>query len=87
MGVEICLLRYEKNVDWGCYNIDKGTEENMWMQEEMSMERTRLHNKESHNLYASRNMISVSKWRRMIWAGHVARMGMRICTEYWSENL
>jgi hypothetical protein len=34
----------------------------------------RLHNKELHNLYASPNIIRVSKSSRMEWAGHVVRM-------------
>jgi hypothetical protein len=34
----------------------------------------RLHNEEIHNLYASPNMVSVIKPRRMTLAGHVARM-------------
>jgi hypothetical protein len=35
----------------------------------------RLHNEELHNLYASSNTIRVIKSTRMIWTGHVARMG------------
>jgi hypothetical protein len=39
----------------------------------------RLHNEELHKFYASQNIIRVMKSRRMIWTGHVARMGaMRI---------
>jgi hypothetical protein len=34
----------------------------------------RLHNEEVHNLYASPNIIRVSKLRRMRWAEHVSRM-------------
>jgi hypothetical protein len=34
-----------------------------------------LHNEELRNSYASPNIISVIKSRRMRWAGHVARMG------------
>jgi len=34
----------------------------------------RLHNKELHKLYASPNIISVNRLRRMIWAGHIACM-------------
>jgi hypothetical protein len=34
----------------------------------------RLHNEELYNLYASQNVIRVIKSRRMICAGHVARM-------------
>jgi hypothetical protein len=35
----------------------------------------KLHNEELHNLYSSPNIIRIIKWRRMRWAGHVARMG------------
>jgi hypothetical protein len=34
-----------------------------------------LHNEELHNLYSSPSIIRIIKSRRMIWAGHVARMG------------
>jgi hypothetical protein len=35
----------------------------------------RLHNEKLHNLYASPNVITVIKSRRVRRAGHVARMG------------
>jgi hypothetical protein len=35
----------------------------------------KLHNEELRNLYSSPNIIRIIKWRRMRWAGHVARMG------------
>ena len=35
----------------------------------------RLHNEELNDLYSSPNIVRVIKSRRMIWAGHVARMG------------
>ena len=35
----------------------------------------RLHNEELNDLYCSPNIVQVIKWRRMRWAGHVARMG------------
>ena len=35
----------------------------------------RLHNEELNDLYCSPNIVWVIKWRRMRWAGHVARMG------------
>jgi hypothetical protein len=35
----------------------------------------KLHNEELHDLYSSPNSVRVIKWRRMRWAGHVARMG------------
>jgi hypothetical protein len=34
-----------------------------------------LHNEELHNLYSSQNIIRQIKSRRMMWVGHVARMG------------
>jgi hypothetical protein len=38
-----------------------------------------LHNEELHNLYASPNVGRVIESRRIVWAGHVARIGeMRI---------
>ena len=35
----------------------------------------RLHNEELNDLYSSPNIMRVIKSRRMIWAGHVARLG------------
>jgi hypothetical protein len=35
----------------------------------------KLHNYELHSLYSSPNIVRVIKSRRMMWAGHVARMG------------
>jgi hypothetical protein len=35
----------------------------------------KLHNEKLHNLYSSTSTIRIIKWRRMRWAGHVARMG------------
>ena len=34
-----------------------------------------LQNEELNDLYSSPNIVRVIKWRRMRWAGHVARMG------------
>jgi hypothetical protein len=34
----------------------------------------KLHNEELNDLYCSLNIFRVIKWRRMRWAGHVARM-------------
>ena len=34
----------------------------------------RLHNKELHSLYRSPNIVRVIKFRRLRWAGHLARM-------------
>jgi hypothetical protein len=35
----------------------------------------KLHNDELHNLYSSPNIVRVIKSRRLMWAGHVVRMG------------
>jgi hypothetical protein len=43
--------------------------------DEVTVEWRKLHNEELHILYSSPNIIRQIKSRRMIWAGHVARMG------------
>ena len=43
--------------------------------DEVMREWRRLHNEELNDLYSSPNIVRVIKSRRMIWAGHVARMG------------
>ena len=43
--------------------------------EEVTGELRRLHNEELNVLYCSPNIMLVIKWRRIRWAGHVARMG------------
>jgi hypothetical protein len=35
----------------------------------------KLHNDELHSLYSSLNIVRVIKSKRMMWAGHVTRMG------------
>jgi hypothetical protein len=37
----------------------------------------RLHNEELHDLYSSPGIIRIIESRRMRWAGHVARMGVK----------
>jgi hypothetical protein len=37
----------------------------------------KLHNQELHNMYYSRSIIRIIRSRRIEWAGHVARMGLR----------
>ena len=43
--------------------------------DEVTEDWRRLDNEELNNLYCSPNIVRVIKWRRMRWAGHVARMG------------
>jgi len=43
--------------------------------DEVTGEWRRLHNVELNDLYCSPSIVRVIKWRRMRWAGHVARMG------------
>jgi hypothetical protein len=43
--------------------------------DEVTVEWRRLLNEELNDLYCSRNIVRVIKWKRMRWAGHVARMG------------
>ena len=42
--------------------------------DEVTGEWRKLHNEELSDLYSLRNIVQVVKWRRMRWAGHVARM-------------
>jgi hypothetical protein len=42
---------------------------------EVTGEWRRMHIEELNDLYSSPNIVRVIKWRRMGWAGHVARMG------------
>jgi hypothetical protein len=44
---------------------------------EVTGEWRKLHNEELHDLYSSLSIIRIIKAMRMIWAGHVARMGKR----------
>jgi hypothetical protein len=43
--------------------------------DEVTREWRKLHNEELNDLYCSPNIVRVIKWRRIKWAGHVARMG------------
>ena len=45
----------------------------------------KLHNEELNDLYCSPNILWMIKWRRVRWAGHVARMGNRRYV-YWVEG-
>ena len=55
--------------------------------DEVTGEWRRLHNEELNDMYCSPNIVRVIKWRRMRWAGHVARMGEeRGCIGSWWGN-
>jgi hypothetical protein len=55
--------------------------------DEVTGEWRRLHNEELNDLYSSPNIVRVIKWRRMRWAGHVARVGEeRGCIGSWWGN-
>jgi len=55
--------------------------------DEVTGERTRMHNDKLNDLYSSPNIVRVIKSRRMRWAGHVARMGAeRWCIGSWWGN-
>jgi hypothetical protein len=43
--------------------------------DEVTGEWRKLHKEELNDLYSSLNIARMIKWRRMKWAGHVARMG------------
>ena len=43
--------------------------------DEVTGEWIKLHNEELNDLYCSPNIVRVIKWRRMRWAGHIARIG------------
>jgi hypothetical protein len=49
--------------------------------EEITGEWRKLHNGELHDLYSSPTIVRVIKSRRMIWAGHVARMWEGRCVQ------
>jgi hypothetical protein len=56
--------------------------------DEVTGEWRRLHNEELNDLYSSPSIIRVFKSRRMMWAGHVARMGEgRDATGFWWGDL
>jgi hypothetical protein len=42
--------------------------------DEVTRDWRRLHNEKLNDVYCSPNIVLVIKWRRMRWAGHVARM-------------
>ena len=51
--------------------------EYLGLRDEVKGEWRKLHNEELNDLYCSPNIIWVINLRRMLWAGHVARMGER----------
>jgi hypothetical protein len=55
--------------------------------DEATGEWRRLHNEELDDLYSSPNIIRVIKWRRMRWAGHIARMGKEMCIHGFGREI
>jgi hypothetical protein len=56
--------------------------------DEVTGEWRRLHNEELYAVYASPNIIQVTKLRKMKWAGHVAHTGRgEMYTGFWCGNL
>jgi hypothetical protein len=53
---------------------EQGAEENIWTYEGGS-ERSELRNDELHNLYASTNIVTVFRSRRLRWVDYVAPIG------------
>ena len=61
--------------------------ENIWAyRDEVTAEWRKLHNEEINDLYCSTNIVRVIKWRRMRWAGHVARIGNRRMQGFGGET-
>jgi hypothetical protein len=55
--------------------------------EEVTGEWRKLHNEELHDLCSSPSIIRIIKARRMIWTGHLVRMGGReTCVGFWWES-
>jgi len=55
---------------------------------DLTREWRKLHNEGLNDLYCSSIMVQMMKSRRMIWAGHVARMGRgEAYTGFWWGNL
>ena len=54
----------------------------MWIfgprRDDVTGEWRRIHNEDLTDLYSSPSIVRVIKWRRMRWAGHVARMGEEV---------
>ena len=65
MREEHRLRVFENKVLRKIFGVKKG---------EITGEWRKLHNAELHALYSSPNIIRNIKWRRLRWAGHVARM-------------
>ena len=52
--------------------------------DEVTKEWRKLHNEELNDLYCLPNIVRVIKWRKIRWAGHVARRGRgEVCTGFW----
>jgi len=55
--------------------------------DEITRKWRKLNNEELNALYSLSNIVQVIKWRRMRWAGHIARMGREVsCTGFSGET-
>ena len=54
--------------------------------DEVTGEWRKLHKEELNDVYCSSNIVRVIKSRRIIWAGHVARMGKRSIRGFGGET-
>jgi hypothetical protein len=58
------------------FKFFEGAQEDIWTEEdEVTREWRKLYNKELHDLYSLLSIIRIIKSGRMLWAGHVARIG------------
>jgi hypothetical protein len=83
-GCETCSLTLREEHRLGVFELRRifGPK-----RDEVTGDWRKLHNEELRDLNSSPSIIRIIKSRRMIWAGHVARMGRRgMRTDYWSES-
>ena len=69
--------RAKQNLHHRAVKFDSDILLTLGLEETGNRECRRLHNEEFNDLYCSPNIIRVIKSRRMIWAGHVARVEER----------
>ena len=89
LKIKICRNIILPVVLYGCetWSLTLREEGRLRVFENRMWEWKKLHNEELGDLYSLPNILRVVKSRRMIWAGHVARMGGGVCTGFWWGNL